>query len=51
MFLLANAIDDIDMAITHVIRGEDLVNTTPKVLLLRRSAPPSTRSTRTCPSS
>ena len=37
MFLLANAIDDIDMAITHVIRGEDLVNTTPKVLLLREA--------------
>jgi glutamyl-tRNA synthetase len=35
MFLLANAIDDADMAITHIIRGEDLINTTPKVLLLR----------------
>lgn len=37
MFLLANAIDDLDMAITHVIRGEDLVNSTPKVLLLREA--------------
>ena len=37
MFLLANAIDDMDMDITHVIRGEDLVNTTPKVLLLREA--------------
>lgn len=37
MFLLANAVDDMDMAITHVIRGEDLVNTTPKVLLLREA--------------
>jgi glutamyl-tRNA synthetase len=37
MFLLANAVDDIDMAITHVIRGEDLVNTTPKVLLIREA--------------
>ena len=37
MFLLANAVDDIDMGITHVIRGEDLVNTTPKVLLLREA--------------
>ncbi len=37
MFLLANAIDDVDMGITHVIRGEDLVNTTPKVLLLRQA--------------
>ena len=35
LFLLANAVDDVDMDITHVIRGEDLVNTTPKVLLLR----------------
>jgi len=34
-FLVANAVDDADMGITHVIRGEDLVNTTPKVLLIR----------------
>ena len=34
VFLVANAVDDADMAITHVIRGEDLLNTTPKVLLL-----------------
>ena len=34
MFLIANAVDDHDMGITHVIRGEDLLNTTPKVLLL-----------------
>ena len=33
VFLVANAVDDADMAITHVIRGEDLLNTTPKVLL------------------
>jgi glutamyl-tRNA synthetase len=37
MFHLANAYDDLDMAITHVIRGEDLVNTTPRVLLLREA--------------
>ncbi len=37
MFLLANAVDDVDMGVTHVIRGEDLVNTTPKVLLLREA--------------
>ncbi len=37
MFHLANAYDDLDMNITHVIRGEDLVNTTPRVLLLRRA--------------
>ncbi len=33
-FHLANAVDDHDMGITHVIRGEDLLNTTPRVLLL-----------------
>ena len=35
MFLLANAVDDADMGITHVIRGEDLLPATPKILLLR----------------
>ena len=35
MFLVANAVDDADMGITHVLRGEDLLNVTPKVLLLR----------------
>lgn len=34
LFLLANAYDDADMVITHVIRGEDHVNNTPKYLLL-----------------
>lgn len=34
MFLLANAYDDADMGITHVIRGEDHINSTPKYLLL-----------------
>jgi glutamyl-tRNA synthetase len=37
MFLLANAVDDADLGITHIIRGEDLINTTPKVLLLRQA--------------
>jgi glutamyl-tRNA synthetase len=37
MFLLANAVDDADLGITHIIRGEDLINVTPKVLLLRRA--------------
>jgi glutamyl-tRNA synthetase len=37
MFLLANAFDDADMAITHVIRGEDHVNSTPKYLLLQKA--------------
>ncbi len=34
LFALANAIDDRDMAITHIIRGEDLLPTTPKQLLM-----------------
>ena len=33
-FHLANAVDDQDMGITHVIRGEDLLNTTPRVMLI-----------------
>jgi glutamyl-tRNA synthetase len=33
-FLLANAVDDADMAVTHAIRGEDLLSSAPKVLLL-----------------
>jgi glutamyl-tRNA synthetase len=34
MFLLANVVDDGDMGITHVIRGEDHLPNTPKYLLL-----------------
>src|SRR3954453_8817630 len=34
-FFLANVVDDDAMSITHVIRGEDHVNGTPKYLLLR----------------
>ena len=34
LFLLANVVDDGDMAITHVIRGEDHLPNTPKYLLL-----------------
>jgi len=34
LFVLANVVDDIDMAITHVIRGEDLLPTTPKCILM-----------------
>ena len=34
LFVLANVVDDIDMAITHVIRGEDLLPTTPQGLLV-----------------
>ena len=36
-FFVANAVDDADLGITHVIRGEDLINVTPKVLLLREA--------------
>jgi len=36
MFLLANVVDDIDMAITHVIRGEEHLPNTPKAQLLWR---------------
>jgi glutamyl-tRNA synthetase len=34
-FLIANAVDDVDLAISHVIRGEDLLSSTPKVIHLR----------------
>jgi len=33
-FLLANAVDDVDMGITHVIRGEEHLSNAPKQLLL-----------------
>jgi glutamyl-tRNA synthetase len=33
-FLLANVIDDAEMGITHVVRGEEHVNGTPKYLLI-----------------
>jgi glutamyl-tRNA synthetase len=36
-FFVANAVDDADLRITHIIRGEDLINVTPKVLLLREA--------------
>ena len=34
LFILANAVDDLDMRITHVIRGEEHLPNTPKYLLL-----------------
>ncbi len=33
-FVLANAADDADMAITHAIRGEDLLSSTPRAVLV-----------------
>src|SRR4029079_11067162 len=37
VFFLANAVDDVDMRITHVLRGEDLLDSTHRVLALRRA--------------
>ena len=36
-FYLPNAVDDIDLEISHVIRGEDLLPSTPRVLLVRKA--------------
>jgi glutamyl-tRNA synthetase len=37
VFFLANALDDLDMGITHVLRGEDLIDSTHRVLAIRRA--------------
>ena len=37
IFFLANAVDDLEMGITHVIRGEDLIDSTHRVLALREA--------------
>jgi glutamyl-tRNA synthetase len=37
LFVLANTVDDRDTAISHVIRGEDLLPTTPKGVLVWRA--------------
>jgi glutamyl-tRNA synthetase len=36
-YLLAAALDDIDMGITHIVRGEDLIPATPRQLLIREA--------------
>lgn len=36
-YLLAAGLDDVDMDITHIIRGEDLLAATPRQLLLREA--------------
>jgi glutamyl-tRNA synthetase len=40
LFFLANATDDLEMGITHVIRGEDLLDSTHRVLALRAALGP-----------
>lgn len=40
MFLLANVVDDIDMRISHVVRGEEHLSNTPKALLLWQALAP-----------
>jgi glutamyl-tRNA synthetase len=37
VFFLANAVDDVEMHITHVLRGDDLLDSTHRVLALRRA--------------
>lgn len=36
-YLLAAAVDDLEMNITHVVRGEDLIPATPRQLLIREA--------------
>jgi glutamyl-tRNA synthetase len=40
LFFLANAIDDLEMGISHVIRGEDLLDSTHRILALRAALAP-----------
>ena len=37
LFVLANVVDDIDMGVTHVVRAEEHLPTTPKYVLLHRA--------------
>lgn len=36
-YMLAAAVDDVEMEITHIVRGEDLVAATPRQLLIREA--------------
>ena len=36
-FVVANSVDDLDLGITHIIRGEDMLNITPQGLTLRQA--------------
>jgi glutamyl-tRNA synthetase len=36
-FFVPNAVDDVEQRITHIVRGQDLINVTPKVLLIRHA--------------
>lgn len=40
MFTMANAVDDLEGGITHIVRGEDLLNPTPRAVLLRQALDP-----------
>lgn len=37
LFVLANVVDDVDMGVTHVVRAEEHLPTTPKYVLLHRA--------------
>ncbi len=37
LFVFSNAVDDFDMKITHVVRGEDHVSNTPKQILIQEA--------------
>ena len=49
LYNFAVAVDDLDMGITDVIRGDDHLSNTPKQLLVMRRSAPSRPATPTCP--